>query len=63
MVKLDPEEPPGFHVYVLAPPAVSVADAPLQTVADVAVTAGKAFTVIVPVAVFVQVVAAVPVTV
>lgn len=64
-VTLFPVRLPGIQLYVLAPPPVSVVDCPLQmvAVADDAVTVGLAFTVIVRVAVLVQPLAAVPVTV
>lgn len=55
----------GDHVYVVAPLAVSDADAPLQIVADdgVTLTVGVGLTVTVLVAVFVQPFAPVPVIV
>lgn len=45
---------PGVHVYVLAPPAVSVALPPTQIVALLTVTVGLGLTVTVDVAVVVQ---------
>jgi len=56
---------PVLQVYVLAPPAVSVAVEPIHklTVLDEALTVGKAFTFCVTVAVFIQPLLPVPVTV
>ena len=54
----------GLHVYVLAPPAVSVTDCPLQTAAGVlTVTTGSGLMLTVTCAVAVQPLASVPVTV
>jgi hypothetical protein len=53
---------PALHVYVVAPPAVSVAVAPEQIVGEFTVTVGIAFTVTVEIAVLLHP-ADVPVTV
>ena len=53
----------GDHVYVDAPPAVNMVDAPGHIVAEATVTVGKGFTVTDVVAVFMQPTALVPVTV
>jgi hypothetical protein len=50
----DGDAEPVFHEYVVAPPAVIVADCPLQIVAFVLVTTGSGFTVTVETAVFEQ---------
>ena len=64
-VTVVPVSAPGFHVYEVAPLPVSVVLLPEQivVVADVAVTVGAGFTVIVRVAVLLQPLALVPVTV
>ena len=54
---------PVFHKYVDAPLAVNTAELPTQNMVEVATTVGKLVTEIVPTAVFVQPVLAVPVTV
>ena len=62
---LGPAPNPRLHSYVLAPEADNTLDSPVQIVAGAAdvLTVGRAFTVTVTVAVFVQPLAAVPVTV
>jgi hypothetical protein len=54
---------PVFHAYVFAPLAVNIADDPAHTVADVAATVGRGFTVRVLVTAFVQPEEFLPVTV
>lgn len=61
----DPLKPPGFQLYVAAPPGVKVDEPPEQTTLGLAaaVIVGKGFTVTVDVAVFVQPATDVPVMV
>jgi hypothetical protein len=64
-VKLDPDKDPGIHVYVEAPPALSVTELPIQIAFEEAeaLTEGRALTFTDTVDVFVHPLAAVPVTV